>query len=69
MLVFVPHRLIVSDALYSMWLVQVGDPVIPGNAVAEIVTDKASMSFEAQDDGFIAALLVDEGVEVRALMQ
>lgn len=35
--------------------------MIPGNAVAEIVTDKASVAFEAQDEGFIAALLHEAG--------
>ena len=37
--------------------------MIPGNAVAEIETDKASVAFEAQDDGFIAALLHEEGAQ------
>ena len=40
-----------------------GDEVIPGNPVAEIETDKASVAFEAQDEGFIAALLFKEGTE------
>ena len=42
---------------------QVGDAVAPGDAVAEIETDKASVAFEAQDDGFIAALLHPAGTE------
>ena len=45
------------------WTLKVGDAVIPGNAVAEIETDKASVAFEAQDDGFIAALLHEEGAQ------
>jgi pyruvate/2-oxoglutarate dehydrogenase complex dihydrolipoamide acyltransferase (E2) component len=44
-------------------LAQVGDAVIPGNAVAEIETDKASVAFEAQDEGFIAALLHPAGTQ------
>ena len=36
----------------------------PGDAIAEIETDKASMAFEAQDDLVIAKFLVAEGQEV-----
>lgn len=48
----------------SKWLVKEGDSVAPGDAIAEIETDKASMAFEATDDLYIAKILVAEGVEV-----
>ncbi len=40
-----------------------GDEVVPGNPVADIETDKASVAFEAQDEGFIAALLHEAGTQ------
>jgi pyruvate dehydrogenase E2 component (dihydrolipoamide acetyltransferase) len=45
------------------WSLNIGDEVIPGNPVAELETDKASIAFEAQDDGYIAALLHEEGTQ------
>jgi len=47
------------------WLCQVGDEIQAGSAIAEIETDKASMTFEAQDEFYIAKLLCDIGQEVK----
>lgn len=47
----------------AKWLVQVGDRVRPGDLVAEIETDKATMEFEAVDKGRLAAILVPEGTD------
>ncbi len=47
------------------WLYKAGDSVSPGDAIAEIETDKATMAFEAQDDMVIAKILVPEGQEVK----
>lgn len=47
------------------WLVKEGDSVAPGDAMAEIETDKASMAFEATDEMVIAKLLAPEGTEVK----
>ena len=47
------------------WLCKVGDEIKAGSAMAEIETDKASMTFEAQDEFYIAKLLCDEGQEVK----
>ncbi len=47
------------------WNVKVGDKISPGDALAEVETDKASVTFEAQDDFIIAKLLVDTGAEVK----
>lgn len=47
----------------ASWYLKVGDSFGAGDAVAKIETDKASIDFEAQDDGFIAKILVQEGGE------
>ena len=45
------------------WHVKVGDRVEPGQVIAEIETDKATMEVEAVDEGVISALLVPEGAQ------
>lgn len=45
------------------WLVKEGDTVRAGDLLAEIETDKATMEFEAIDDGIVGKLLVAEGAE------
>lgn len=45
------------------WLVAVGDEVKSGDIIAEIETDKATMEFEAVDEGRIASLTVAEGTD------
>ena len=45
----------------SKWNVAEGDSFSAGDSLAVIETDKASMDFEAQDDGVVAKLLVTEG--------
>ena len=55
----------------SKWLVKEGDKVGPGDVIAEIETDKATMEVEAVDEGTIAKLLVaagTEGVKVNAVI-
>ncbi len=47
----------------AKWLVKEGDSVSAGDLLAEIETDKATMEFEAIDDGVIAKILVAEGTE------
>lgn len=47
----------------ARWLVGVGDLVKPGDLLAEIETDKATMEFEAIDEGRVAELLVADGSE------
>ena len=41
-----------------------GDKCVPGDSIAQVETDKASVSFDAQDEFFIAKLLVEQGQEV-----
>ncbi len=47
----------------ARWLVGIGDRIKAGDLIAEIETDKATMEFEAVEDGTIAELLVSEGSE------
>src|SRR5690606_19123366 len=47
----------------AKWHVKVGDHIEPGQVIAEIETDKATMEVEAVDEGVIEALLVEEGAE------
>src|SRR5918994_4632229 len=45
----------------ARWLKKEGDPVKAGDVIAEIETDKATMEYEAVDDGVLAKILVPEG--------
>ena len=45
----------------SEWKVAEGDSFIAGDSLAEIETDKATIDFEAQDDGVVAKILVESG--------
>ncbi len=47
----------------SRWLVKEGDAVKSGDLLAEIETDKATMEYEAIDDGVVAGILVPEGTD------
>jgi pyruvate dehydrogenase E2 component (dihydrolipoamide acetyltransferase) len=47
----------------AKWLVAVGDEVKSGDVIAEIETDKATMEFEAIEEGRIASLTVAEGTD------
>ncbi len=45
------------------WLKKEGDAVKSGDVIAEIETDKATMEFEAVDEGIMGKLLVAEGTQ------
>src|SRR3954469_21535787 len=45
----------------ARWLKKEGDKVKPGDVIAEIETDKATMEYEAIDEGTLAKILVPEG--------
>lgn len=47
----------------AKWLVKEGDTVEPGDVIAEIETDKATMEVEAVDEGRIGKILVEEGTQ------
>lgn len=50
-----------EEGTLAKWLVKEGDTVASGDILAEIETDKATMEFEAVDDGVIGKLLVAAG--------
>ena len=52
-----------TEGKLSRWLKSVGDMVRPGDVIAEIETDKATMEVEAVDEGIFSAILVPEGTE------
>jgi pyruvate dehydrogenase E2 component (dihydrolipoamide acetyltransferase) len=52
-----------EEGTLAKWLVKEGDKVSSGDLLAEIETDKATMEFEAVDEGVIGKLLVAEGTE------
>ncbi len=52
-----------EEGTLAKWLVKEGDDVKSGDILAEIETDKATMEFEAVDEGKIAKILVAEGSE------
>jgi pyruvate dehydrogenase E1 component beta subunit len=52
-----------EEGTLAKWLVKTGDMVKAGDILAEIETDKATMEFEAVDDGVVGQLLVPEGSE------
>ena len=52
-----------EEGTLAKWLVKEGDRVQSGDLIAEIETDKATMEFEAVDEGIIGKLLVTEGSE------
>lgn len=45
----------------ASWTMKEGDSFIAGDVLAKIDTDKASIDFEAQDDGVVAKLLIPDG--------
>merc|ERR1719356_390058 len=45
----------------ASWNVKEGDEIGAGDSIADIETDKATISFEAQDEAFVAKILVDAG--------
>ena len=52
-----------EEGTLARWLVKEGDTVSSGDLLAEIETDKATMEFEAVDEGVIEKILVAEGAD------
>ena len=52
-----------EEGTLAKWFVKEGDKVEPGDLLAEIETDKATMEFEAIEEGIIEKLLIAEGTE------
>jgi pyruvate dehydrogenase E1 component beta subunit len=52
-----------EEGKLAKWLIKEGDDVASGDLLAEIETDKATMEFEAVDEGTIGKIVVEEGTE------
>jgi pyruvate dehydrogenase E2 component (dihydrolipoamide acetyltransferase) len=52
-----------EEGTLAKWLVKEGDTVSSGDLLAEIETDKATMEFEAVDEGVVGKIMVAEGTE------
>ena len=52
-----------EEGTLAKWLVKAGDRVKSGDILAEIETDKATMEFEAVDEGVVGEILVAEGTD------
>lgn len=52
-----------EEGTLARWLKQEGDEITSGDIIAEIETDKATMEFEAVDEGTLGKILVPEGTE------
>ena len=52
-----------EEGTLAKWLVKEGDVVKPGDIMAEIETDKATMEFEAVDEGTIGKIMIAEGTD------
>lgn len=52
-----------EEGTLAKWLVKEGDTVASGDLLAEIETDKATMEFEAVDEGVIARIVIPEGTD------
>ncbi|PWG01248.1 pyruvate dehydrogenase complex E1 component subunit beta [Sphingosinicella humi] len=52
-----------EEGTLAKWLVKEGDTVSSGDILAEIETDKATMEFEAVDEGTVAKILIPEGTD------
>ncbi|HPD92545.1 MAG: pyruvate dehydrogenase complex dihydrolipoamide acetyltransferase [Rhodobacter sp.] len=52
-----------EEGTLAKWLVKEGDSVTSGQVIAEIETDKATMEFEAVDEGTVGKIVIAEGTE------
>ena len=52
-----------EEGTLAKWLVKEGDSVSSGDVMCEIETDKATMEFEAVDEGVIGKILIADGTE------
>ena len=52
-----------EEGTLAKWLVKEGDIISSGDLIAEIETDKATMEFEAVDEGTVGKILVEDGTE------
>ncbi|KAI8818358.1 2-oxoacid dehydrogenases acyltransferase-domain-containing protein [Fimicolochytrium jonesii] len=66
-----PHTILNMPALsptmtagnLGQWHKKIGDEIQPGDVLVEVETDKATMDFECQDEGFLAKIFIDAGTK------
>ena len=56
-----------EEGTLAKWLKAEGDAIAPGDIIAEIETDKATMEFEAIDEGTLGKIMIAEGTETVAV--
>ncbi|TPX62188.1 dihydrolipoyllysine-residue acetyltransferase [Powellomyces hirtus] len=64
-----PHTVLSMPALsptmtsgnLGSWSKKIGDEIVPGDVLVEVETDKATMDFECQDEGFLAKIFIEGG--------
>ena len=54
-----------EEGTLAKWLKSEGDKIEIGDIIAEIETDKATMEFEAVDEGTLGKILIEEGTWLR----
>lgn len=52
----------------AKWNIKVGDKFEPGSSLCDVETDKATVSFDATDEGYLAKILISSG-EIKVLEQ
>src|SRR5947209_130164 len=52
-----------TEGKIARWVKSEGEPVHPGDVLAEIETDKATMEVEAVDEGVLAKIVIPEGTD------
>jgi len=52
-----------AEGNISKWLINEGDSFSPGDAICDIETDKATVSYDVQDSGFLAKILAQDGAQ------
>src|ERR1700683_5215496 len=52
-----------TEGKIARWVKSEGDHIAPGDVLAEIETDKATMEVEAIDEGILARIVIPEGTE------
>ena len=52
-----------EEGTLAKWLKSEGDEIVAGDIIAEIETDKATMEFEAVDEGTLGKIMIEEGTE------
>lgn len=52
---------VLTDPRAAKWMVAPGDKITPGDHLCDIETDKATIGWEAQEEGYVAKIFVEDG--------